>query len=134
MVPVGWVGGVPRGARLRFFPPAQTPPTSSGTSGFALGTYRDLWAGPITELNPPLQFLKPEARVEIAPGDAQRLGVDSGDLLKVAQNGSQVTAPAIIKERVPEGTVFIAEGVAGGNANSLLNGGPVRVEISKVEA
>ena len=27
----------------------------------ALGTYRDLWAGPITELNPPLKFLAPAA-------------------------------------------------------------------------
>ena len=26
-----------------------------------LGTYRDLWAGPITELNPPLKFLAPAA-------------------------------------------------------------------------
>ena len=26
-----------------------------------LGTYRDLWAGPITELNPPLKFLTPAA-------------------------------------------------------------------------
>ncbi len=37
-----------------------------------------------------------------------------------------------IKERVPAGVVFMAEGVAGNNANALLNGGPVTVAIEKL--
>ena len=32
-------------------------PSEEGAPALALGTYRDLWAGPITELNPPLKFL-----------------------------------------------------------------------------
>ena len=40
-------------------------------ASLTLGTYRDLWAGPITELNPPLKFLQPQQRVELSPADAE---------------------------------------------------------------
>jgi len=43
-----------------------------------------------------------------------------------------VEATVAIRERVPEGVCFLAEGVALGNANSLLNGHRVRVEIEKL--
>jgi NADH-quinone oxidoreductase subunit G len=98
----------------------------------ALGTYRDLWAGPITELNPPLKFLIPQQRVEISSADAERLGLKTGDTVRVSQGGTTVEAQVQIKDRVPAGVVFLAEGVAGANANALLNGGPVKVEITKL--
>ncbi len=97
-----------------------------------LGTYRDLWTGPITELNPPLRFLAPTQRVELSIADAERLNLKNGDEVSVAQNGTSIRARASIKERVPEGTCFLIEGVADGNANALLNGGPVSVQIEKV--
>jgi NADH-quinone oxidoreductase subunit G len=99
----------------------------------ALGTYRDLWAGPITELNPPLKFLTPQQHLELSPADAERLGVQSSERVRVTQNGSAVEAAVQIRERVPEGVCFLAEGVGDGNANALLNGGPVSVEITKLE-
>jgi NADH-quinone oxidoreductase subunit G len=92
-----------------------------------LGTFRDLWAGPITELNPPLKFLTPQQRVEIASVDAERLSLKSGD--RVLVDG--IEAQVHVKERVPAGVVFMAEGVLDGNANALLNGGPVQVTIEK---
>jgi NADH-quinone oxidoreductase subunit G len=98
----------------------------------ALGTFRDLWAGPITELNPPLKFLTPRQRLELSVSDAERMQLKSGDEVRVGQNSASVTARVQIKERVPEGVCFLAEGVLEGNANALLNGGPVRVEISKL--
>jgi NADH-quinone oxidoreductase subunit G len=98
---------------------------------FVLGTYRDLWAGPITELNPPLKFLAPKQRVEISLADAERLNLSTGDAVRVSQNGSSVDAQVQIKERIPAGVAFMAEGVAEGNANALLNGGPVQVTIEK---
>jgi NADH-quinone oxidoreductase subunit G len=103
------------------------------TPSLALGTYRDLWAGPITELNPPLRFLTPRQHLEVSVADAERLGLKSGETVRVSQNGSSVEATVRIKERVPEGVCFLAEGVADGNANALLNGGPVQVEITKLE-
>jgi NADH-quinone oxidoreductase subunit G len=100
---------------------------------FRLGTYRDLWTGPITELNPPLRFLAPQQRVEMSVADAERLGLKPGEEVMVARNGSSVVAAVDIKERVVEGTVFLIEGTKDANANALLNGGPVDVTIEKVE-
>jgi NADH-quinone oxidoreductase subunit G len=104
------------------------------TSPLALGTYRDLWVGPITELNPPLKFLQPEQRLEVSPSDAERMQLRSGDEVAVAQNGTSVLAHVAVKERVSQGVCFLTEGVSDGNANQLLNGGPVEVEIRKVES
>ncbi len=99
-----------------------------------LGTYRDLWAGPITELNPPLKFLEPRQTVELSIGDAERLKLKSGDEVSVAQNGTSVRARVAIRERMQDGACFLIEGTAEDNANGLLNGGPVAVEIRKVES
>jgi NADH-quinone oxidoreductase subunit G len=106
------------------------PPAAAGS--LALGTYRDLWAGPITELNPPLRFLTPRQRLELSPVDAEKLDLKTGDRVRVGQNGSAVEAEVQVRERVSEGVCFLAEGVSLGNANSLLNGRPVRVEIEKL--
>jgi NADH-quinone oxidoreductase subunit G len=105
-----------------------------GDATLALGTYRDLWAGPITELNPPLKFLQPRQRLEVSPADAERMNLKTGDEVRVRQNGSSIQAAVQIRERVSEGVCFLAEGTAEGNANALLNGGPVNVEITPVEA
>jgi len=111
----------------------QDRPAASSTR-LKLGTYRDLWAGPITELNPPLRFLAPQQQIELASQDAERMNLKSGDKVKVGQNGSSVRATVQIRERVSEGVCFLAEGVGEGNANALLNGGPVNVEITKINA
>jgi NADH-quinone oxidoreductase subunit G len=113
--------------------PSATVPPSSNDGSFVLGTYRDLWAGPITELNPPLKFLTPRQRVEISTADAESLGLRSGDKVRVSQNGAGVEAEVHVKERVSKGVVFMAEGVLDGNANALLNGGPVQVTIEKLD-
>ncbi len=113
--------------------PADTPSAAPApATGLSLGTYRDLWAGPITELNPPLKFLKPSQRLELSPEDAARLDLAHGDPVRVTQGTKSLDATVAIRERVPEGVCFLAEGVAGSNANSLLNGHRVRVEIEKL--
>ncbi|HWO84809.1 MAG TPA: molybdopterin dinucleotide binding domain-containing protein, partial [Solirubrobacterales bacterium] len=112
--------------------PFDEVPSEEGVPVLALGTYRDLWAGPITELNPPLKFLTPHQRLEISPQDARRLDLKNGEAVRVSQNGSALTAAVLIKERVSPGTAFMAEGVAEANANALLNGGPVQVKIEKL--
>lgn len=100
----------------------------------SLATYRDLWAGPITELNPPLRFLAPQQRVELSVSDAERLDLRTGDEVCVSQNGTSLRARVAIRERVPEGTCFLIEGTAENNANGLLNGSPVSVQIEKTAA
>jgi anaerobic selenocysteine-containing dehydrogenase len=113
-------------------PDTSTREGGPGDGRLLLGTYRDLWATPVTELNPPLRFLEPQQRVELAPADAERLGLSDGDEVRVAQNGASVAARVAIRERVREGACFLIEGTATDNANALLNGGPVAVEITKV--
>jgi NADH-quinone oxidoreductase subunit G len=112
--------------------PPSVAPSPPSSNELLLGTYRDLWAGPVTELNPPLKFLTPHQRVEISREDAERLNLKSGDGVRVSQNGNALDATVQIKERVPQGVVFMAEGVQDGNANALLNGGPVQVKIEKL--
>jgi len=101
------------------------------TSSLALGTYRDLWVGPITELNPPLKFLQPQQRIELSPADAERLGLKSGDAVDVAQNGTAIRAQVQIRERVDAGVCFLVEGTSEENANQLLNGAPISITIKK---
>jgi len=123
----------PRGVASADSPPA-APSTAPDDNSLLLGTYRDLWAGPITELNPPLKFLTPHQRLELSAKDAERLDLENGEAIRISQNGSSITAAVLIKERVSPGVCFLAEGVLGGNANALLNGGPVQVKIEKVGA
>jgi NADH-quinone oxidoreductase subunit G len=96
-----------------------------------LGTYRDLWATPVTELNPALRFLAPRQRVELASADAERLGVTDGDAVAVSANGTSVEATVAIRERVGEGACFLVEGTAENNANALLNNGQRAVNVEK---
>jgi NADH-quinone oxidoreductase subunit G len=107
------------------------PPAAPSPTALSLGTYRDIWAGPITELNPPLKFLQPRQRIELSPADAERLGLSNGDQVQVGQNGISVRARVQIRERIEPGICFLIEGTAEDNANGLLNGAPVQVEISK---
>jgi NADH-quinone oxidoreductase subunit G len=111
--------------------PGESRPGDPVPGALTLGTYRDLWAGPITELNPPLKFLRPQQRVELSPADAESLKLKSGDTVQVAQNGSSVRARVQIRERIEQGVCFLIEGTAEGNANGLLNGSPVSVTIEK---
>jgi anaerobic selenocysteine-containing dehydrogenase len=64
--------------------------------------------------------------------DAERLDLNNGDPVNVAQNGSSVHARVSIKERIQAGVCFLIEGTAEDNANGLLNGAPVQVEITRV--
>jgi NADH-quinone oxidoreductase subunit G len=117
----------------------ETDPASRGVASgdpgsLALATYRDLWTGSITELNPPLKFLAPQQQVALSLADAKRLGLTTNDEVSVSQNGTSVRAKVAIKERVPEGVCLLLEGTAEGNANALLNGSPVSVQIEKIPA
>jgi NADH-quinone oxidoreductase subunit G len=122
------------GASTPGSPDTQRQSASADPGVLALSTYRDLWAGPITELNLPLRFLAPQQRVELSVSDAQRLDLKQNEEVRVSQNGTSLRARVAIRERVPEGVCFLLEGVAEGNANSLLNGSPVSVQIEKTPA
>ena len=111
---------------------ADPSPGPADSSALRLGTYRDLWAGEVTERNEALRFLAPEQRVEVAPADAERLGIFDGDSVAVRSNGHSVRARVVLRERMRPGAAFLIEGTATDNANAL-NGADV-VEIEKLPA
>jgi NADH-quinone oxidoreductase subunit G len=101
-------------------------PTSDGA--LRLGTYRPIWAAPEVEISPALKFTLAHQQVELAPEDAQRLGIAPGEPIEVSQNGTSVDAIAHVRTGVPVGTVFVAEGIPGASANAFTE--PV-VEVHK---
>jgi NADH-quinone oxidoreductase subunit G len=111
-------GGGPQG------PPSPQPSGSgSATPTFSdqlrLGTYRSIWASPEVEISPALHFTIATQIVELAPEDAQRLNIQQGQPVTVAQNGTRLAGTAEIRTGVPAGTVFVADGLAHDSANAL---------------
>jgi NADH-quinone oxidoreductase subunit G len=111
--------------------PASRP--DDGGNGVRLGTYRDLWSGEVTERNPALRFLAPEQRLELAPVDAERLGVEHGQPVAVSSDGTSVEARVAIRERMRPGAGFLIEGTAENNANVLAGAETVEVRALTAE-
>jgi NADH-quinone oxidoreductase subunit G len=112
-------GEAPQAAR-----PAVSPPADGR---LRLGTYRDLWAGDVTELNPALRFLAPDQRLELAPADAERLGVRHGQPVEASSNGHSLRAHVAIRQRMRPGAGFLIEGTAENNPSLLAGAETVEV-------
>ncbi|HEX8977098.1 MAG TPA: NADH-quinone oxidoreductase subunit NuoG [Solirubrobacteraceae bacterium] len=85
-----------------------------------LGTFRPIWAAPECEISPALKFLIPEQQVELAPSDADWLGIAHGDEVTVAQNGTRIKARAFVRSTVPPGSAFLAAGLRGEQSANTL--------------
>jgi NADH-quinone oxidoreductase subunit G len=107
-------------------PPATSAATANGA--LRLGTYRPIWAAPEVEISPALKFTVAHQQVELAPEDAQRLGIASGDPVEVSQNGTALKAIAHVRTGVQAGTAFLADGIAVESANAFTE--PV-IEVHK---
>jgi NADH-quinone oxidoreductase subunit G len=92
-----------------------------------VGTYRDLWAAEVTDRSPALRFLAPRQTVELAPSDAERLGVSQGDEVDVKSNGTSLRARVMIRERMRPGAAFLIEGTSAANANALAAADAIEV-------
>jgi NADH-quinone oxidoreductase subunit G len=102
--------------------------------GLQIGTYRDLWASEVADRSPALRFLAPRQTLELAPVDADGLGVAQGDEVDVRSNGTSLRARVMIRERVRPGSGFLIEGSAEANANALQAGELVEVTKAGGEA
>jgi NADH-quinone oxidoreductase subunit G len=103
-------------------------------AGLHIGTYRDLWASEVADQSPALRFLAPRQTLELAPVDADRLGVAQGDEVEVRSNGTSLRARVMIRERARPGAGFMVEGTAEANANALEPGQTVEVTKAGGEA
>ena len=103
--------------------------TAVSNGALRLGTYRPIWAAPECEISPALQYLIPGQQVLLSPLDAERLGVDDGDSVQIAQNGTRLNAKAAIHSAVQPGAAFLATGIAADSANTLTE--PL-IEVTKL--
>jgi hypothetical protein len=93
-----------------------------------IGAYRDLWAAEVTDRSPALRFLAPKQTIELAPHDAERLGIGNGDDVDVRSNGTSVRARVAIRERVRPGAGFLIEGL--GDPAGTLVGELVEISLA----
>jgi anaerobic selenocysteine-containing dehydrogenase len=63
--------------------------------------------------------------------DAERLGVASGEPVRVTSNGSAVDAAVRVRESAKRGTCYLTEATAENNPNLLTDGSPLLVNIAK---
>ncbi|HTU31702.1 MAG TPA: NADH-quinone oxidoreductase subunit NuoG [Solirubrobacteraceae bacterium] len=111
---------LPTGGGFAPLPATSDTLVPQATNGhLALGTYRPLWAAPEVEISPALQYLVPRQSVELSPADASLRGIADGEQVVVSQNGTRLTATAVIRSNIPDGAAFLADGIADGSANAL---------------
>ena len=68
-----------------------------------------------------LEQLCPPVPVEIHPDDAARAGIDEGEMVEITSRRGTVHANAVLTDRSPPGTVFMAFHFGEGAANLLTN-------------
>lgn len=109
--PVLHIGKFTRGLglfkALDYRPPAELPDEEYP---FLLSTGRILYhwhGGTMTRRSPGLDTIAPEAEAEIHPADAARLGISTGDLVRVFSRRGSVVAAARITRRSSPGMVFM---------------------------
>jgi NADH-quinone oxidoreductase subunit G len=73
-----------------------------------------------------------QPHVALARADAQALGVANGEVVQVSAGGRQVTLPAQVDGRVPQGVVAIPRNLPGQPAEQLLGDGQVSGEVKVV--
>ena len=105
---------------LQFQPPAEWP---DETYPFILSTGRVLyhWHGGTLTRRSRLEEIYPEPTVEIHPDDAEKLGVRSGDYVRVRSRRGEIVVRVHVSTRSPRGTVFIPFHFAEAAANELTN-------------
>jgi formate dehydrogenase alpha subunit len=112
---------------LGLFSPVDYRPPAEGTDAeypFLLSTGRILFhwhGGTLSRRSPGLNWLAPEAEVEIHPDDAAMLEIGTGELVEVSSRRGTVRARADVTPRSPRGTVFMTFHYAEAAANLLTN-------------
>ena len=115
---------------IEFKEPAELPDEEYP---FTLSTGRIMFhfhTGTMTRKTDLLNKEVPTGYVEIAPKDAEKLGIVAGELVSVQTRRGQIKTKALITERVPEGMIFIPFHFAECAANVLTN--PALDPVAKI--
>ena len=68
-----------------------------------------------------LDALEPEAHCEMAPADAERLGIAAGAMVRLTSRRGAISLAARLAEHMPEGAVFVPFCYAEAAVNLLTN-------------
>ncbi len=103
--------GFPRG-RVSFTCVEHAPPAEQTDEDypFILTTGRNLFqyhGGSMTRRVVPIEAHAGKPYIEINPDDAQKLGIENSEKIKVSSRRGDIAISARITDRVPEGTLFI---------------------------
>jgi anaerobic selenocysteine-containing dehydrogenase len=71
------------------------------------------------------EALEEQPFVEVHTGDAERLAIADGDMVRLRTASGQATVPARVTDGVAPGVVFLPWNQPGLAANTLLAGGPL---------
>ena len=111
-------------------PDSLLEPAPELPDGLRLGTAPSLWTGEPGRARPSLRFLAPVQRAELAPADAERLGVTSGDEVEVSAGGQRLRATVALRQGVQPGACSWWRAPPS-NATALTNGLPRTVEVAR---
>jgi len=80
-----------------------------------------------TRISASLEMLRPHELAEVSPGDAARLGVADGEMIRVTSRRGSITTRIRVTDKVPTGTVFMTFHFKESPVNELTNsaGDPV---------
>lgn len=102
------------------FREAAEPPDADYPYLLTTGRYLYHWhTRTMTGRCPGLEELCPPVPFEIHPADAAREGISFGDIVEISSRRGQIRAKALITERSPEKSVFMAFHFPEGAANAL---------------
>ncbi|MFW6189846.1 MAG: formate dehydrogenase subunit alpha [Planctomycetota bacterium] len=86
--------------------------------------------GTLSRQSPGLEEVAPPTPVEISPRDAEREGIEDGDILRVSSRRGTVEARAVVTEKSPPGTLFMPFHFREAPANRLTN--PALDPVAKI--
>jgi NADH-quinone oxidoreductase subunit G len=89
--------------------PADLIATDAAQPGVRLVGYRPLFAGPMVERVPELQFQRPQHEIELSAKDAAAWGITTGDAVTVRSNGTTVELRARVQRALAAGHARVAE-------------------------
>jgi formate dehydrogenase alpha subunit len=117
--------GFPKG-QVHFTPVPFTPPAEIADKDypFVLTTGRNLFqyhSGSMTRKVKQIEEHAGEPYVEINPGDAEKLRIESGDWIRVTSRRGEIEIKARVTRKIPEGTVFVPMHYREAAANVITN-------------
>ncbi|MGH9183746.1 MAG: molybdopterin oxidoreductase family protein, partial [Acidimicrobiales bacterium] len=123
-------GPTDRPPPLRFTPPVPTPPPAVGADTLRLVSSRRLYdGGTLVQRSPSLAGLVPGARLRVNPAHLDRLGVASGDRVRVTSRRGAVVVAAVADPEVPAGTAHLAFNQPGALAADLIDAARAVTEV-----